>query len=58
MQVMEAYILQSSDLRFHPAYESSTTGMRKELLDLLAKLYPQINPNFYFRKSFTIGSFF
>ena len=37
-----------------PFIGSSITAMRKKLLESLGKLYPQINPNFYFRESFTI----
>ena len=32
--------------------------MREELLDIIGKFYPQIDPKFYFRHIFTIGSFF
>ena len=41
-----------------PFIGSSTTTMPNELLQILGKCYPQIDLKFYFRKSFTIGSFF
>ena len=41
-----------------PFIGSSTTAMRNELLEILGKFHPQINPKFYFRKGFTIGTFF
>ena len=40
-----------------PFIGTDNAQMHKELLDIMGKFYPQIDPKFYFRHNFTIGSF-
>ena len=41
-----------------PLKAKDRAQMRRELLDIIRKFYPEIDPKFFFRHNFTIGSFF